>query len=791
MLENYLKITFRSLMKNKVYVLINVLGMGIALACCVVAYLNYDYNNSYDEQHENVSTVHRVNFIREFQGRSSRYGITPSPIVRSLRENLTEVDDIIRYTPSGSNIRIGDDVFSTTIGFTDPALLEVFTFPLISGSSKELENKGKIIISDEFADKYFGEEDPMGKQITQLYDGGTKEYIVGGVFEKMLPNSSFQFDALTLYDNYYVVNPNDDELSWADYCTVFLNIKDESRIPVVLDHLQTYIEAQNIAKEDFQIAKFYLDPFVGFAIRSEVEKVRSHWFHNSLPTSAVIGPTTMAVLLLLIACFNFTNTSIAISSKRMKEIGIRKVMGGMRKNLIMQFFGENILLCLLALVVGLILAEFLVPAYNQMWDFVSLELNYMENLGLIVFLMVLLVFTGLIAGSYPAFYITKFEPTSILKGTIKVGGTSIFSRILLTFQFFFTLIAVIMGVAFLQNANYQRDLDLGFDKNGVVYTRFENVNDYETYRNSIASNPKIKSLAGTRDQLFSRYYNDPIKFEELQREVDIFDVGDEYISTIGMTLIDGRDFRKDSETDRQESVIVNEEFVKSFGMENPIGQQIVWMDTVKLNIIGVVKDFYTQGVWREIEPAMMRYTSPDKYIHLMASAAVHDIMDVNAFMEAEWKKHFPDKMYTGELLEEGMTEAIEVNDNILKMFVFLAIIATLLSISGLYTLVSLNIIKRMKEIGVRRVLGASVGNVTRIINTEFAIILLLAAFCGSLASYYLTDMLMSSIWAYHINAGLLTFLIPTAFIFAVSGMVIIAKVIKATFTNPALILRDE
>jgi len=791
MFKNYLKITFRSLLKSKVFVLINVLGMGIALACCIVAYLNYDYNYSYDEQHQNVESVYRVNFIREFQERSTKNGITPSPMIRSLREELTKTEKLIRYTPSGSNVKIEDELFRTTIAFADPAILEVFTFPLISGSPKELQDKGKILISDQLAEKYFGDEDPLGKQITQLYSGGTKEYIVGGVFEKMVQNSSFQFDALTYYDNYYDANPDADEMSWKDYSTVFLNIKNESRIPVIVEHLQSYIEAQNLARDDFKITKFYLDPFSGMAVRAEQEQIRNHWFRQSVPTAAVVGPTIMAILLLLIACFNFTNTSIAISSKRIKEIGIRKVMGGMRKHLILQFLGENVLLCLMALGAGLIMAEFLVPAYNQLWDFVLLDLNYAKNLNLILFLMGLLIVTGLIAGSYPAFYITKFEPTDILKGTFKIGGTSFFSKVLLTSQFKFTIGAVIMGVAFVQNAQYQEALDVGFDKKGVVYARLDNEGEYQTYRNSLTSDARITAMAGSKDQIFSSYYSDPIKYEELEREVDILDVGDEYMSTMGMTLLEGRGFRKDSETDRKEGVIVNQELVKAYDWENPIGKRVIWMDTVQLYVIGVVKDFYTGGFWSPLEPTMLRYTSPDLYTHLIVSADAKDIIAVNEQMETKWKELFPNKRYNGNFLDDNMVEAIEVNANIVTMYIFLGIISTLLSISGLYTLVSLNLIKRMKEIGVRRVLGASVGNVIRIVNKEFILMLVIAALLGSFTSYYGTGLLMGSIWTYYMDLGLSTFLIPISFVFIISGAVVITKAFNAAVTNPALTLRDE
>jgi ABC-type lipoprotein release transport system permease subunit len=790
MFKNYLKITLRSLMKSKVFVLINVLGMGVALACCIVAYLNYDYNNSYDKEHVNASSIYRVNFVREFQGNTTKYGITPTPMALSVRQNLTEVENIIRYSSTRSNIRIGDELFRTRIGFADPELLKVFTYNLLSGSTKDFDNKGNILISDELASKYFGEEDPLGKQITQPYGRSTKEYIVGGVFEKLPQNSSIRFDALTLYDNFFDLNPDVDEHGWRSYTSLFLNITDKTRIPIITEQLQSHIEAQNNARDDFHVTRFYLDPLVGMAVRGEKEQI-SHYLSGSMPTAAVVAPTVMAVLLLLIACFNFTNTSIAISSKRLKEIGIRKVMGGMRKHLILQFLGENILLCLMALVAGLIMAEFLVPAYNEMWDFMVLDLSYTENLDLILFLFGLLIATGLIAGSYPALYITKFEPTEILKGTFKVGGTSILSKVLLTFQFMFTLLAVIMGLAFIQNAEYQQAIDVGFDKKGVIYARLQDQGEYETYRNSLASETRITSMAGSKDQIFSSYYNDPIKFEDKEVEVDILDVGDEYISTMGMTILKGRDFRMDSETDRGESAIVNEAFVKMYGWDDPISKRVVWMDTVQLYIVGVVKDFYINGFWDPLKPTMLRNAPKEDYRYLIVTADASDIIAVNESMEAAWKELFRNKLYNADFLDENMASSLEVNTNIVTMFTFLGIVATLLSISGLYTLVSLNIIKRMKEIGVRRVLGASVGNVIKIVNRQFAIILFIAAILGSGLSYVATDAMMSSIWAYYLNAGFVTFLIPTLFIFAVSALVVISKVAKAANANPALTLRDE
>ena len=246
-------------------------------------------------------------------------------------------------------------------------------------------------------------------------------------------------------------------------------------------------------------------------------------------------------------------------------------------------------------------------------------------------------------------------------------------------------------------------------------------------------------------------------------EVDIIDVGDEYIKTMGLHLVEGRDFQKDSETDKKESVIVTEKLVKSFGWDKAIGKEIIWMDTVKLFVVGVVKDVYTNGLWFELDPLMMRYTGPDQYTHVIVNAPIDKLLDVNKAMEADWKQTFPNRLYNGRYLDEIMVEANTVNDNIVKTFVFLGIVALMLSATGLYTLVSLNIIKRMKEIGVRKVLGASVSNITRIINTEFVIMLLIASVLGSGASYLAVDGLMDSIWDYYQSAtryDLCTFYFP-------------------------------
>jgi len=494
----------------------------------------------------------------------------------------------------------------------------------------------------------------------------------------------------------------------------------------------------------------------------------------------------------LIACFNLTNTAVAVSAKRLKEIGIRKVMGSQRLQLIIQFMGETMLICFMALLLGMLIADILlIPAFNNLWPYMKLTTNYIGKPDFLFFMIGTLFLTGIIAGSYPALYITKFQPISILKGTLKFGGTNYFTRSLLTLQYAISLIAIVCSFAFIGNAKYQRDMDLGFDQKEVVYTFIDNGNEYETYRNALAENKDIISVAGSKHHIFSNMYNDPIKHEGKEIEVDIMDVGDGYLKTVGFDLIEGRDFQKDSETDFKESVIITENMAKSYGWDKPIGKEIIWMDTVKLYVIGVVKDAYTEGLWNQMDPLMLRYTAQAKYTHIIVNSAAKDIVRVNEFMEKKWKEVFPNRPYHSRYMDSAMVEANTVNNNIVKMFVFLGIIALMLSATGLFTLVSLNIIKRMKEIGVRKVLGASVGNIARVINTEFVVILLIASVLGSYAGSLLSEMLMDSIWDFYQAATSFTFIISASILFAISALTIGFKIYSTATMNPTKTLRDE
>ncbi|RLD23617.1 MAG: hypothetical protein DRI71_04915 [Bacteroidetes bacterium] len=790
MLKNFLKITFRSLMKNKLFVAINVLGLGIALACTIIAYLSWDFNNSYDVQHENAEEIYRVNFIRITNGSPIKNGSCPSPLAATIKGSISGIDEVIRFSPTGGNFKIGDELFRIGVSAVDDNFLDVFSFPMVSGNKSALKDKGKIIISSKIKDKYFPDSEAVGQLVTYINGAKRLEFIVGGVFEKMPLNSSFQFDALVEYDNLFDI-VDWDENDWAQFNTTFITVNNPEAIPQIEKELQQYVEIQNRAKEDYKVNEYYLDPFVGMAIRAEQEDIWNHWLRQSMPTAAVIAPNVMAILLLLLACFNFTNTSIAIANRRLKEIGIRKVLGSQRSQLIAQFLAENLVLALLGLVAGLLISEFLVPAYNEMWPFLDINLDYYENIKFFGFLVVLLLFTGFLAGSYPAFYISSFRPSHILRGSLKYGSTSIFTRVLLTFQFAISLVAIISGILFAQNADYQESYDLGFDSKTVVYANVEDEDRFNAFKQEIKDNPKISLIAGSRHNYTSAWYTDPIKYKSDELDVDLLDIGDDYLKATSSTILAGRDFIKDSQSDVETAVLVNEELVKIFGWEEPIGQRIILRDTVELYVVGVVKDLYLRALWNPVKPALIRYTKPENYRYIVVQAQVTDIKAVHDSMDEAWKKVFPDKLSNVRYLDENLGGAAEVNANIKVMFVFLGIIAAVLSAIGLFSLVSLDIIKRMKEIGVRKVLGASVPHIVNIINKRYIIILSIASVLGSVMGYYMTDMLMGSIWTYYLPIGAGAFIIAIVVLAVIAAVTVGGKVVKAASTNPAYTLRDE
>lgn len=793
MLTNYLKIAARQLIKNGHYTVINIVGLAVVLACCIVAYLNYDFSYGFDAFQEKADQIYRVNSVKVVNDQEQRWGVTPMPLGPSLEKDFAFVEQAVRLSQTDAIMQVGDNVLNEAIHFADQGFFEMFTFPLKHGSAEALGDPNKIILSEELALKYFGDANPMNQAVTLRFGEAMRSFTVGGVAEKIPLNSSIQFGVLTTYDNLRILNEDMD--SWGRWGLVtFIQVSDPSSLTSLTESFQPYLELQNAARPDWLIERFYFEPLPTMFMTAQA--TRAYILEGGIEPVSVVAPAILAVLLLLMACFNFMNTTMAFADQRLKEIGIRKVIGGVRRQLIAQFMGESLLLCLIAFGLALLLAEIFTPAYSSLWPYLDLQLDYVENAPLLLFLGGLLLVTGLIAGAYPAFYISSFSPTRIFRGSQHLRGTTVFTRSLLTFQMTISVMVIIASIAFSQNAAYQETFDLGYDKDMMLVVPLGEEERFTPYRDALLQNASILSVAGSRNHVGFSAFGRVIETEPtdqreaLKSEIDLYLVGEDYATTTGLSLVEGRDFDPGMETDFTQAILVNETLVREFGWSEPVGQRVT-MDSVRYEVVGVLEDFYDAGVWNPIDPAAFRLTQPEQYQYLIARVPGEKLAEANAFLESTWYQVAPDAPYEGMYQDEVMAEAMLINNSIKTVFFYIAFLTILISAAGLFALVSMNIAKRTKEIGIRKVLGASAFSISNLVNKEFAVLLLLASVLASATGYFAIDALMGVIWTYHVDMGVLPFLLGTVMIFGIAFLTVGGRVYKIATANPIKALRYE
>ena len=791
MLKNYLLVTFRNLLKNRVFTLINILGLGIALSVCIVAFFNHMFNYEFDRTHINFDKIYRVNSFRDMEGREQEYGIVPATLGLDVKKDIPGIEKAARLMRTGSPVKVGLNIFPTQVSYIDPEFLDIFTFPILLGDKKSIENQANVLVSSTMASRLFGKEYPIGKSLVIVNDKNKEfTYTVGGIFADLPENSSFRIDILSHYDNFKLMWEWNDA-DWKNTTTcLFIQVPDKSILTSITQSLKNYVPVQNKARLDFRITRFSLVPLKDIGSNS-----RTTWSSGLFPSlhpAALMAPPIMALFILLIACFNFANTSIATFSKRLKEIALRKTFGGQRRQLVAQFMIETLIVCFMALLVSIIIAEFLVPAYSSLWDYMKIELTFTKYLFFWIFLTLLLLLTGFLAGVYPAMYVSSFSPIYVLKGASPFRGAGKLSSVLLALQFSISVMALVLGLVFSKNAVYQRTLDLGYDRDKLIVIPVAPELSV-SFRNEILSNPKIISAEGTQNHIGFGSYRRPIKDAEKQLEVEVMDIGPEYASTMGLRLIEGRLFDKSREGAdlTNKSIIINQKMVKDFGWKEALGMTVTLYDTTRFTVIGVVEDFYVNGFWQKIQPSMLRLSSNEQYGILVVKAEPKDLPGVLEYLSLKWKSQNTNFIFGGMFQEDTLQEGKAINNSILKVNVFLAIVATLLSLIGMYNLVSLDILRRTKEMGIRKIEGASVPLIMYLVSKKFLVVLIIASLIGCTGGYYMSNMLMGSIWQYfvHIKPGIL--ILSASIMLVATILTIIFKIGKAALRNPVDSLRYE
>ncbi|WP_422359967.1 FtsX-like permease family protein [Reichenbachiella sp.] len=799
MFKNYLKVTLRNLLKNKVFVSINIVGLGLALACCIVAYINSKFNWSFDECHAQIDNIYKLHSVRDDKGDIREYGRVPFPIVDNVMNDVAGVDRAFRYEShvfTARDVQL-DKVFNTSVTYVDPGFLESFTFELIKGDLNAYHQLENAIVTQEYASKFYGDEDPIGKVLTVFDDTGMSfNFTIGGVVEKAPQNSSVHFELLLNFENRYRMYDDGVKGNWEAMAqNSFIYLKDPLQAASIESQLNKYVPMQNEANPGFTITKFVLSPMNNHAQISN--EIRWDNLRDAAPTAATLTPQLMALLILLVACFNFTNTAIATSNRRLKEIGVRKVLGGNRRQLILQFLAENLTICFLAIVMSLLIAQILVPAYSAMWEGMDLEMSFSEDYMLYIFLVGLLVFTTLLAGFYPSLYVSKYDPVSILRGTLSIGGSGRLTKILLACQYTFTVIAMFASVAFVQNARYQDTLDMGYDRAQVLGVSVLNDNEYQKTMASMLANPDIEAVASAKNHIGRGNYGATLQNEDAEVDANMIDVGIGYLEVMGLEILQGRSFLRELEaSDSEGSLIVNEKAVEAFGWTDPVGKRVAINDTTTLTVVGVIKNFYMYGFWAPIEPVgitlkSLRFEDDGTNSFVVARTSSDKIRNVYDDLESDWNDRIQTKIFNGFFQDDFLRQAKEINDNIMMIFGFLGIVAFILSCLGLFTLVSINLMKRVKEIGVRKVLGSSIGRIVYLINKDYFLLLLISSSLGVTVGFYLIDALIAEIFTHYKSMDVITFATPILTIVLISLTIASLRTFKFAQVNPVTALRYE
>ncbi|NQV72596.1 ABC transporter permease [bacterium] len=790
MLKNYLRVAYRNLLKNKASSLVNVLGLAIAVATATTAYVFIEYQNTMDHFHENADQIYLVE-TRVDRGSSVELrGDAPAPLGPEMLDTFPQVERAVRVVDKVSTVQAGENTFREGIRFVDPDFLQMFSFKLRLGDPTRVLGFGDVVISDEMAQKYFGESNPMGQELTViLNEQTTSVFTVTGVAAPFPTKTSFGFNALLHIDQAQSVGflPND----WAINATAtFIQVATPAELALVAGQMDAFRLRQNEAREDNHIEKFEFGSLK--TLSKNAYYVAAYISSGSHPASIVVMGV-ISVFMLLLACINYMNLAIATASRRLKEIGVRKAIGSSRSQLVAQFLAENVLTCLIAMIAGVALAHFVfLPGFNNFSNGLAISLETADITWLLVFLGATLIGTGLLSGAYPAFYISSFRPTAIFRGNAKIGGESWLTRGLLTFQFTLAFLTMIMGVALAQNANYQASKEWGYDSDHLLVLQTETGQEFGLLQDSVAPLAGVESVVGSVNHV-ARSWDDPtVHLGDKSIETARFDVGASYLDVMDIPLVSGNPFTEASNSLVDGAVLINREFAEAMDVtpEEAVGKSFR-QDSTTYAVAGVVESFMYDAFYNQIEPAFFRVVPESEFRFLSIKIAAGSVNQTEEAVRAAWKELFPTKEYTGRFQDQAFQAIYVENTNVKTMFLFISLLALIIACMGLFGMAAQKVASRTKEIGIRKVMGASVVQIAGLMNRSFLIILVVAGVIAAPLGYVAIGGLLNSIYADPLAMGPSAFLVSFAFVVTTAVLTISTQIRKLKRTNPTDLLRYE
>jgi putative ABC transport system permease protein len=787
MFKSYLLTGFRNAARNSITTTINVLGMSLGVGAAITVFIFMDFMWQVDGFHANKDRIYEVTAMVKENNQLKTWGDTPLMLGPSLRAEQPGVAAIARVEFGSAAVRRNDIVFNESVWFVDPAFTQIFSFPEIKGNSQRLDNKTVIVLTRGIAEKYFGESDPIGQNLSLKFSNGAKEEFIIGAVVDIPETSGMRFSILVSMDKFLDLKFKD-SYNWS-YLTdaTFVLLKPGHSVDELTGHMNKYRDLHNHASPEWSIESFDFVALPKLAARCN--QITGAIAYTADP-SGVWSLGVIAVLLLLLACFNYMNVAVATVTTRLKEIGIRKVIGSRRQEIIVQFLTENFLICTFSLASGALMAYIIfLPGLNTLFPF---EIPFAFSSGKTAFLFFfgILIFIGIISGAYPSFYISSFTPITILRGREKFGQRGLFSRILLTTQFVLAFTTIVGSFVFIDNALYLKSKDWGYEHRRNMVVPVADKAQYLALRDRATASQLIESVAGSGEAI--GFQNNTISFEHLQQRFQTvsYHIGFDYLETMNLRLKEGRFFQKDIASDTRESVVVNESFVKRMGWAEPLKESFIY-DSAKRFVIGVVRDFHYDGFYNPVGPAIFTILPEEGFRYLSLRCAEGRLVEAEAFLKTAWKEISPDDPYQG-FLQDSVFENFNRDNNAnINLLLFISTITVLLACLGLFGLVSYNITRKLKEFSIRKVFGANIAHIFRLMNRDYLWILLISFSIGAPSGFFLINTLIQHIYPEPKAPSALPFAIAIALMGITVALTVGSQLRRVITENPTETLRSE
>jgi len=801
MLRNYLTVALRNLVRNKIYAFINIAGLSIGLACAMLILLYVKDEISYDRFHANVGNIYRIvtQGLDKNGGKGRKDPNTGYLQGPRFAENVSEIKHFVRVQSGNENIKTGTEVKDQELLYVDSTFFDIFSFPLISGNRHScLSDPLSVVLSDAAAKRLFGSTDVIGKIVMLKDDSLFVPHKVTAVARKCPQNSSIKFEMLLP-----IRESKEDASNSENWFNFFLNtfvvLNPHTKIPSVESKMNRFYDQdsrQAIASlrtkfgDDVDNWKslYLLHPFLDMHLSTELSAQNGLSDASNPMYSYILSG--IALFVLLIACINFVNLTVARSVKRAKEIGIRKVVGGDRRQLTMQFLGESFLLCVIAFAFAIGLVWIILPVFNQLSN-KALALSYLFDAKLVTGYILLFILTALLAGFYPALVLSGYNPVQTLYSRFNLAGKNYLQKSLVVLQFALASFLIIATITIYKHFNFLTTEKLGYDDNDIVRVnnQFKTHAEADLFSNELLKDPNITGVAprnGGRWGTVAKLSNDSTI------EFDYETVNESYLPTLKITLAQGRNFSPDFPSDSASSVLVNETFVKKAGWKNPLGQTVnFWYkDNKKYSVIGVVKDYHYGSMGEKIGPELFTMKPDNPYGQVFIKIKPNTAAASLKTIQRAFKALFPLSPYSYTFMNDENRKSYEAEAKWKQIMLFGAILTIFISCIGLFGLSVLSAEKRTKEIGIRKVLGASVNGVVTILSKDFLTLVFISLAIAIPAAWFAANKWLNNYpyrisltWQLFASAGILVILIAL--------VTVSFQAVKAAIANPVRSLRAE